>query len=195
VTATFGVLLSFPAVRRTVSVGLRPLFILESVFMDKLAIAAKLTEIAERIVTSHKLELVRAEAVGAAKNPTVRIFIDRPEGVSHEDCAVVSREVGEVLDQLDFISDAYILEVSSPGLERELYDLKDFEKFTGSLAKVRTRVAVGGQRNFRGRIKAVENGEIVFSDKTAGEVRFGFGSVAKANLEIDIEEEFRRAKG
>lgn len=162
--------------------------------MDKLAVAEKLTEIAQKVADKHNLELVRAEAVGSAKNPTVRIFIDKPSGISHEDCAAVSRDLSAVLDEIDFISSAYLLEVSSPGLERELYDLKDFVKFVGNLAKVRTKMPIDGQRNFRGRIKAVEGGEIVFSDKTNGEVRFTFDAVAKANLEIDIEEEFKRGK-
>ena len=162
--------------------------------MDKIALAEKINEIAEDIVGKHSLELVRADVIGSAKNPTVRVFIDKPMGISHEDCAAVSRDLSKVLDEKDFISSAYILEVSSPGLERELYNLKDFEKFAGNLAKVRTRMAIDGQRNFRGTIKAVEEGEIIFVDKTCGEVRFPFTAVAKANLEINIEEELKRGK-
>jgi ribosome maturation factor RimP len=162
--------------------------------MDKLTLAEKITEIARKVVEKHNLELVLAEVLGSVKNPTVRVFIDKPLGISHEDCAVVSRDLSAVLDEKDFIESTYLLEVSSPGLERELYSLKDFEKFAGNLAKVRTRRPIEGQRNFRGRIKAVENEEIIFTDKITGEVRFPFEAVAKANLEIDIEEEFRRAK-
>lgn len=160
--------------------------------MDKLSITEKVNEIAEKAAAKNHLELVRAEVVGSAKEPIVRIYIDKPEGITHDDCSKVSHEIGEILDAQDFISSEYTLEVSSPGLERELYSLKDFEKFTGSLAKVRTRYAVDGQRNFRGKIKTVENEEIVFDDKTNGEVRFPYEAVAKANLEIDLEEEFRR---
>lgn len=162
--------------------------------MNKLAIAEKLTEIAQKVVDKHNLELVRAEAVGSANNPTIRVFIDKPSGVSHEDCAAVSRDLSAILDEDDFISSAYLLEVSSPGLERELYSLKDFTKFIGNLAKVRTKMTIEGQRNFRGRIKGVEGDKIVFADNSMGEVRFTFEMVAKANLEIDIEEEFRKAK-
>jgi ribosome maturation factor RimP len=162
--------------------------------MDKLAIAEKLTGLAQQVADKNDLELVRAEAIGAAQNPTVRIFIDKPNGISHEDCAIFSREIGEILDIDDFISSSYILEVSSPGLERELYTLKDFAKFVGSLAKIRTKKPITGQRNFRGRIRAVENDEVIFDDQTCGEIKFSYELVAKANLEIDIEEEFRRAK-
>ena len=162
--------------------------------MNKLLIAEQVSEIALKAADENNLELVRAEIVGSAKEPIVRIFIDKPEGVTHEDCTKISFTVGAVLDEKDFISAEYTLEVSSPGLERELYSLKDFERFAGSLAKVKTRIAVGGQRNFRGRIKAIEGKEIVFDDKTSGEVRFTFEMVAKANLEIDIEEEFRKSE-
>ncbi len=162
--------------------------------MDKIAIAEKITEIAQSLTDKQNLELVRADVIGSVKNPTVRVFIDKPNGVSHEDCAAISREISKILDEKDFIAAAYILEVSSPGLERELYSLKDFEKFIGNLAKVRTRMAIDGQRNFRGRIKAIEGEEIVFADNTNGDVRFTFGAVAKANLEIDVEEELKRGK-
>lgn len=160
--------------------------------MDKSSVTEKVNEIAERVAENNNLELVRAEVAGSAKEPIVRLYIDKPQGITHDDCSKVSYEIGAILDGEDFISSEYTLEVSSPGLERELYSLKDFEKFAGNLAKVKTRTQVNGQKNFRGRIKAVENNEIVFDDKTNGEVRFSYEAVAKANLEIDLEEEFRR---
>jgi ribosome maturation factor RimP len=176
-------------------VGWRPLFILENFGQGKMAKAEnteRIQEIAARVVADNNLELVHVDVLGAGRSPTVRVFIDKPGGVTHDDCSLVSRQVGAILDAEDFISSAYLLEVSSPGLERQLYSLKDFEKFAGHLAKVKTYKPINGQRNFRGRIKTVEAEEIVFDDKTSGEVRFPFDAVAKANLEIDIEEEFRR---
>lgn len=162
--------------------------------MNKVSSQEKIQVIAARAVAESNLELVHVDVLGAEKSPTVKIFIDKQGGVTHEDCSSVSRRVGAVLDGEDFISSAYILEVSSPGLERQLYSLKDFEKFAGKLAKVKTHKPVGGQKNFRGRINAVAGDEIIFDDKTTGEIRFPFAAVAKANLEIDIEEEFKRAK-
>lgn len=146
---------------------------------------------AVRVAEENGLELVHAQIVGVGRNLTVRIFIDKEGGVTHEDCTKVSRSLDAILDAEDFISSAYLLEVSSPGLERELYSLKDFEKFTGKLAKVKTNVAIDGQKNFRGNIAAVESEEIVFNDKTKGTVRFPYSAVAKANLEIDLEEELK----
>lgn len=160
--------------------------------MSKLSISDKIRVIAEQAAAENNLELVQTETVGTERLPIIRIYIDKPEGVSHEDCSTVSHFVSKILDADNTISPDYSLEVSSPGLERELYSIKDFERFAGSLAKVKTNAAIGNQRNFRGRIKAVEGEEVVFDDKTNGEVRFPFQSVAKANLEIDIEEEFKR---
>ena len=162
--------------------------------MNKAAVADKIREIAARAAAENNLELVHVDVLGAGKSPTVRVFIDKEGGVTLEDCATVSRAVGAALDEEDFISSAYLLEVSSPGLERQLYNLGDFEKFAGHLARVKTFQPINGQRNFRGRISRVEGEEIVFDDKTSGEVRFPHDTVAKANLEIDIEEEFRRSE-
>ena len=150
--------------------------------------------IAERAARERGLELVHVEVAGGAHAPIIRVFIDKPGGVTHEDCSEVSRHVGAVLDVEDFIPDNYTLEVSSPGLERGLYQLADFERFAGRLAKARTRGAIAGQRNFRGRIAGVEGEEILFDDRTSGSVRIPFAEIAKANLEIDVEEEFRIAE-
>lgn len=173
--------------------GWRPLFILDKKrVMSKISIAERIQKIAASAADDNGFELVHVEVVGSEKQPIVRIFIDKPEGVTIDDCTTMSHTVGTILDAEDFISSAYMLEVSSPGLERQLYSLKDFEKFAGNLARVKTNVAINGQRNFRGRIKSVDGEEIVFDDKTNGEVHFAYNAVAKANLEIDIEEEFKR---
>jgi ribosome maturation factor RimP len=158
--------------------------------MKKL-IDERIREIAAQVAGENNLELVHTQIVGATKSLTVRVFIDKQNGVTHEDCSLVSRQIETILDEEDFIPGNYLLEVSSPGLERELYSLKDFEKFSGSLAKVKTNVAIDGQRNFRGRIGAIENEEIIFEDKTKGTIRFSYSAVAKANLEIDLEQELK----
>jgi ribosome maturation factor RimP len=163
--------------------------------MSQHSIDERIREIAAQATIRNDLELVHMQAKGAKNNLTIRIFIDKEGGVTHDDCVTVSREVESVLDSEDFIPSAYLLEVSSPGLERELYSLKDFEKFVGKPAKVRTHAPIDGQRNFRGRIVSVKGEEIVFEDKTRGEIGFSYDEVAKANLEIDIEQELKREKG
>ena len=157
-------------------------------------IEERMREIAERVALDHGLELVHAEVAGPEGKPIVRVFIDKPGGVTHEDCAEVSLHLGTILDVEDFIHSPYTLEVSSPGLERGLYKLADFERFAGSLAKIKIRQPLNGQRNFRGRIVGVEGDQIVFEDKTSGGVSLSFDMIVKANLEFEVEEEFRKAK-
>lgn len=169
------------------------LFWVRSKAMGKQTVNEKISEAAAAVAEKNHLELVQAQVVGASKNLTIRVFIDKQGGVTHEDCTLVSRQLEAILDAEDFIPSAYLLEVSSPGLERELYSLQDFRRFAGSLAKVKTSTAIDGQKNFRGRIVAVEGEEIVFDDKTNGTVQFPFDAVAKANLEIDLEEELKRS--
>jgi len=150
--------------------------------------------IAERVALDHGLELVHAEVAGPENKPIVRIFIDKPDGVTHQDCSEVSLHVGTILDVEDFIHASYTLEVSSPGIERGLYKLKDYERFAGSLAKVKTRKPINGQRNFRGRILGTEGDEVLLEDRTSGRVSIAIETIVKANLEIDVEQEFRRAQ-
>jgi ribosome maturation factor RimP len=148
--------------------------------------------IAERVAIDHGLELVHAEVAGPDNKPIVRIFIDKPNGVTHQDCSEVSLHVGTVLDVEDFIHASYTLEVSSPGIERGLYKRQDYERFAGSLAKLRTRKPVNGQRNFRGRLLGIDGEDVLLEDRTSGRVRVPLEVVAKANLEMDVNAEFKR---
>jgi ribosome maturation factor RimP len=167
--------------------------------MDKLKVADRVRDIAERVAAENGLELVNVEVAGSERQLTVRVFIDKFDesgnsGVTHEDCSNVSLHIGTILDVEDFIPSAYTLEVSSPGIERELFKLKDYERFAGQNAKIKTRQPVGNQRNFRGQIVGVEGDNIVFADKTTGRLEIPFNIIAKANLEVDLEEELKRAK-
>jgi len=158
------------------------------------AIEERVREIAESVAIDHGLELVHVEVAGPDQKPIVRIFIDKPNGVTHEDCSEVSLHIGTIFDVEDFIHSAYTLEVSSPGLERGLYKRADYEKFAGRLARMKTQTPISGQRNFRGRLLGIDGDEILFEDRTSGRVRVPLNTVAKANLELDVEEEFRRAE-
>jgi ribosome maturation factor RimP len=162
--------------------------------VGQVSIEERVRELAERVAVDNGLELVHAEVAGPEGKPILRIFIDKPEGVTHEDCAAMSLHLGTVLDVEDFIHSAYTLEVSSPGLERGLYKRQDYERFAGRMAKMKSRVAINGQRNFRGRILGLEGEKVIFEDKTSGRVAVPFEQIVKANLELDVEEEFRRAK-
>jgi ribosome maturation factor RimP len=162
--------------------------------MGSSSVEDRVQAIAERVAIDHGLELVHTEVAGPDNKPIVRIFIDKPNGVTHQDCSEVSLHVGTVLDVEDFIHASYTLEVSSPGLERGLYKRQDYERFAGSLARLRTRTPVNGQRNFRGQLLGIDGEEVMFEDRTSGRVKVPLDSVAKANLELNVEEEFRRAQ-
>jgi ribosome maturation factor RimP len=160
--------------------------------MASSSVEDRVQAIAERVAIDHGLELVHAEVAGPDNKPIVRIFVDKPNGVTHQDCSEVSLHVGTVLDVEDFIHASYTLEVSSPGIERGLYKRQDYERFAGSLAKMRTRKPIHGQRNFRGRLLGIDGEDILFEDRTSGPVRVPFEVVAKANLEMDVDAEFKR---
>ena len=158
------------------------------------SIVGRIDKIASKAATDHGVEFVHSEVVGSKRNMTVRVYIDKPEGVTLEDCSTVSRAIEAVIDAEDFIPSSYVLEVSSPGLERPLFTVADFEKFAGKKAKVKTSESINGQANFNGRIVSVDDAEIVFDDNTNGTVRIPFDRIAKANLKVDLAEEFKKRR-
>ena len=160
--------------------------------MDNVSTEERIKQIAAGAAQDVGVEFVHCEIVGAKRNMTVRVYIDKPGGVSVEDCASVSRRMEEILDADDFIPTAYLLEVSSPGLERELYSVDDFRKFVGQKVKVKLSSPVNGQKVFVARIAGVEGGDIVLSNKEQGEIRFPYSEVSKANLRVDLEQEFKK---
>jgi ribosome maturation factor RimP len=156
-------------------------------------------EIAGRVATVHGVEVVDVEMRGGGKARTLRITIDKPEGVTHEDCARVSREVSVILDVEDAVPGAaYTLEVSSPGLDRKLVKPEDFERFTGNRLKVMTREPVNGNRHFDGRLERFQDGKLVLETISgkgkpkpghahAGErIEIELANVEKANLVPEI---------
>ncbi len=180
--------------RGTCWVGFVPTFYFGFKAMQRDSIGHKIDKIAVQAAKENGVEFVHSEIAGSKRNMTVRIYIDKPGGVTIEECAIVSRAVEAVIDLEDFIPSAYVLEVSSPGLERPLFSIQDFDKFAGKKAKVKTVEAIGGQANFNGRIATVEGSEIVFEDKTSGTIRIPFEKVSKANLRVDLAEEFKKKR-
>jgi len=162
--------------------------------MASSSVEDRVRAIADRAAIDLGVELVHAEVAGPDNKPIVRIFIDKPNGVTHQDCSEVSLHVGTVLDVEDFIHASYTLEVSSPGIERGLYKSQDYERFAGSLAKMKTRKPINGQRNFRGRLLGIDGEDVLFEDRTSGRVKIPFEIIAKANLEMDVDAEFKRAQ-
>ena len=159
----------------------------------------KIREIAGRVARSSGLELVDLELQGGGKARMLRIYIDKPGGVTHEDCANFSREAGTILDVEDAVGGgSYTLEVSSPGLDRKLSTADDFERFVGSLVKVTTRDPINGNRYFEGRLRAFQDTRLWIqlsgrkkskkheAVEPGSEVEIQLSNVEKANLVPEI---------
>lgn len=146
----------------------------------------RVREIAERVAASRGLEVVEVELRGGGNSRMLRIFIDKPGGVTHEDCADLSREVGTILDVEDVVpGGSYVLEVSSPGLDRKLVRPGDFARFAGSRVKLTTRQPVNGNRYFQGKLESFTEGRITL--QLGGEAkRSRFGDGAGQKLEIEL---------
>ena len=154
--------------------------------------------IAERVAASSGLEVVEIEFHGAGKTRMLRVFIDKPAGVTHQDCASFSREFGTILDVEDAVpGGTYVLEVSSPGLDRKLNRAIDYERFAGSRVKLMTREPVNGNRHFEGRLESFREGRLTLdlsaarrkhrpAAGTPPKVEIELANVEKANLVPEI---------
>jgi ribosome maturation factor RimP len=153
--------------------------------MAKVAVLPKIEEIAGRIALPLGIEIVEIELKGGGKNQFLRVSIDKPEGVTHLDCETVSRQLGEALDADDLIPAHYTLEVSSPGVERKLFKIKDFERFRGQKAKVVLREPIESVKTLEGKISGVEDGRIALELAGGAQVQFPFTQVERANLKFE----------
>lgn len=139
-------------------------------------------QLAEPICVSEGMELIHVEYQRESGGRILRIYIDRPGGVVLDDCAAVSRQIGDILDvHLDNNVPPYHLEVSSPGTQRPLGRLGDFERFKGQKAKIRTKTPVAGQRNFQGVLEGCTNDTIHLRVGTAI-TDIIYQNIAKAKL-------------
>lgn len=155
-------------------------------------------EIAERVATSEGLELVEVEFHGRGSNAVLRVFIDKPGGVTIDDCQNVSRQLSVILDVEDPIPDSYTLEVSSPGLDRKLSKPSDFERFADSQVKffLKSPMVLGapatgaaaprGVRRFQARLLGID-GRMVQADSGGGNVvQFDIADIERANLVVEF---------
>jgi len=158
------------------------------------AVEPQLYALIERIVTAEGFELVHCEFSGGRNSAVLRIFIDKPGGVTHQDCGYISNQVGTVLDVEDLIPHQYVLEVSSPGVNRGLYKKSDYTRFAGHMIRLKTHQAIEGRRNFRGRIEGFEADQVKLVVSKGNVVLIPFDQITSANLEVELDELFRRAK-
>jgi ribosome maturation factor RimP len=141
-------------------------------------------QVVEPILESQGFELVDLEYQRESQGWVLRIYLDREGGVSLEDCAGISHEVGAVLEVKDLIPSSYILEVSSPGLTRPLKKPEDFNKFRNQMVKIKLYEPFDGRKNFKGTLLGLE-GDRVRVEVEQQVYELPLQRIAKANLEID----------
>lgn len=153
---------------------------------EKQPLEIKITELAEQLAASMGMEVVLVEIKGEGNRSIVRAYIDKPGGITLDDCENFSRRLSVSMDVEDWIPSHYVLEVSSPGVNRPLIKEADFKRFCGKNAKVRTRSAVAGQRNFKGKILGVIEGRLELEVAPGKEVKIALTDIEKANLMAEL---------
>lgn len=149
-------------------------------------VTSKIEEVARRVAGPEGMEVVEVEVKGGGGTRFVRISIDKPEGVTHGDCELVSQQVGTILDVEDLVPGGrYTLEVSSPGVERKLIKPQDYQRFQGKKAKITLRDAVEGRRNWEGTLAGFDNGDVTLETEPGKTMRFPIDRVQKANLKFE----------
>lgn len=152
----------------------------------KEAIVARVREIAQRVGDSEGLEIVDVELAGSGNRRLLRIYIDRPTGVTHGDCETVSQQVGTILDVEDVMpGGSYTLEVSSPGVERPLNRAEDFERFLGKKAKIILREPWERSRYWEGVLAGFSDGVVTLEPSPGKRVSFELEQIQKANLKFE----------
>jgi len=153
---------------------------------DRSGITQKIQEIAERVGSDVGIEIAGVELLGGGHSRVLRIFIDKPEGVTHADCEYISQNVGTILDVEDVVpGSSYTLEVSSPGVERKLTKPREFERFVGKKVKVVLRQPVENQRTWAGLLKSFAEGIITLEPSPGRSVQFPLEQVERANLKFE----------
>lgn len=146
----------------------------------------KIRQLAEPVASALGLELVDVVYTSEYGRKILRIFIDKPGGVTVDDCSDVSRELSTILDVEDPIPQRYTLEVSSPGLDRPLKNELDFLRFMGRKARIKTREPLDGRKNFKAVIEGVEGGVVHVTDFDGKKFDIALSIIDKAKLEIEI---------
>ena len=143
-----------------------------------------LSNLIERITQREDLELVHWDLVGPPGGLLLRIYIDKHGGVTHGDCQNLSKQIETVIDVEDVIPSGYVLEVSSPGIERPLYKPEDYQRFAGNRIKLRTSAPINGQRTFHGRLDGISENKVQLEADNAGHLEIPYESVVRANIEF-----------
>ena len=156
-------------------------------------VVAQVRAMASRVAGTYGLEIFDVQLRRESSGTVLRVQIDRPgpaataeDSVSVGDCAHVSRDLSAILDVEDLVTSAYILEVSSPGLDRPLRHAGDYRRFSGRRAKLVMREAVDGQTYFKGRLGGVDDNAVLIDGDDGRRHRVPIGVITRANLEVEF---------
>ena len=163
--------------------------------MERAVLRDRIRLLAQQVIEGQGYELVEFELKGGGKHSTLRVFIDKPDGITHKDCELVSEQLGTVLDVEDLIPFSYTLEVSSPGLDRKLVKESDYTRFEGKLAKIQTRVPLQSQKTFRGRLRGLQGDNVLLELPKGNLMEIPLDVIQESRLEFDWAEERARNKG
>jgi ribosome maturation factor RimP len=152
--------------------------------MSRKGIETIISEIAEPVVIRHFFELVDVEFVKEGANWYLRVYIDKPGGITIEDCQVVSEELSKKIDARDPIKQSYFLEVSSPGLERPLKTEKDFKRNAGETVMVKLYESINGNKEFKGKLKGLEEEIITIIRDDSEVMKFERNKVAQVRKSL-----------
>jgi len=141
------------------------------------------------VIAERNYQLVDIEFVREGRGQVLRIFLDKQGGINVEDCADVSRELGDILDVKNIIETSYHLEISSPGLDRRVRDPADFERFSGRRIKIKTEQPINGRRHFSGMLRGVK-GDNVTMECDGAEIEIPIEIIEKANLTHEWNDNF-----
>ena len=142
----------------------------------------QLNDLLKPVVEALGFDLWGLEYISQGKNSVLRVYIDKEEGISVDDCALVSRQISGVMDVEDPITSEYNLEVSSPGLDCPIFTIEQFKQFIGGLVEVKLRYAYEGRRKFKGQLVGVENEEDIVVHVDSHEYLLPIDAIDKANL-------------
>lgn len=147
---------------------------------------ARVTEVACRAAQREGLEVWDVELSGSGQNRVLRIFIDKPEGVTHAECELISKNMGVALDEENVVPGGeYQLEVSSPGIERKLILREHFARFAGQKARIALREPVENQRRWEGTLAGVMDDVITLEAEPGKTIRVRMDQIEKANLKFE----------
>jgi ribosome maturation factor RimP len=146
---------------------------------------AAITNLSDRAATGTGIEIADVQLRGSGKARLLRIYIDKPSGVTHSDCQLISERLGALLDEQDVMPpDSYTLEVSSPGVERALKRPRDFERVAGQTVKISLKDTVNGLKRLEGKLLGVESESIQIELESGEVLRLDLANIQKANLKF-----------